>query len=180
MLMAHRLVTEVPMGFSRAEQLRKRPNITSVSFRATRRGARQARPPLPGAAKLRACKGTIPWQPPFPGRWTVRSRLDSNTDFPILLLHLEKSVQSNCERRKPQGERVRSRHPIPESSRPQFAPAPQNTMNGRGQLLDSSKSHVEQVVGDPCDEYNRRLVKAFAAQTVSLRCPSDRQIHWDS
>jgi hypothetical protein len=47
--MAHRLVAEVPMGFSRAEQS------------------------------------------------------DSNIDFPILLLHLEKSVQSNCENRRAKG-----------------------------------------------------------------------------
>lgn len=46
MLMAHRLVAEVPMGFSRAEQLH------------------------------------------------------SSTDFPILLHHVEKSVQSNCENRR--------------------------------------------------------------------------------
>jgi hypothetical protein len=47
--MAHRLVAEVPMGFSRAEQL------------------------------------------------------DSNTDFPILLHHLEQPVQSNCENRTAKG-----------------------------------------------------------------------------
>jgi hypothetical protein len=49
MLMAHRLVAEVPLGFSRAEQLRRRPNITSFSFRATRR--ERSKPDLPFRAR---------------------------------------------------------------------------------------------------------------------------------
>jgi hypothetical protein len=75
MLRAHRLVAEVPLGFSRAEQLRRRSNITSFSFRATRRGARQARSPRQGG-ETESLLGNDSLAAALSGTRTVRSRLN--------------------------------------------------------------------------------------------------------